>query len=279
MADKQFGAKGFAAKHFAQKQFAQTASGLTLACTTAIITRTGQRAAITLGSSRVISATTAIVTRTGQQAAVSRGRTVLGTTAIRTRTGQQATVAKGGRLVAATTALIARQAPQATVITGRLVVATTAAVTRIGQRATVILGSVFAAYETIDLDGFISSGTLREPPLMQSFAVARGSFAQLRITVKGSSGEAIDLSGGTARFLVSRRAGAAPAMDSDDGQSVATVQSPGTNGVILVTIQDTDLAELAGTYAWEAWFADATGRDVQVARGYMTARQSSRLAA
>jgi hypothetical protein len=278
MADRHFG-KGFAQKHFAEKQFAADAgppSGLTVEASTATILTTGQQAAVTLGSSRIVSATAAVITTTAQPANVSRGLTVKATAALVTTTAQQAAVSAGGRLVSALPALIATQALPANVSTGRLVAATTAAITTVGQPATIALGAGAPAAYVVSLKGLMPSANAPSALRKQTFEIPSGSFVQLRIAVTDFDGQSSEL-GGTGRFILSRRSGVSPALDSETvGSNVLVTLDDG--GIMLVTITDDDSDALSDRYQWEAWVKDPSDRDVQVARGYLDARPSLRMA-
>ncbi len=129
----------------------------------------------------------------------------------------------------------------------------------------------------VDLEGLLPTANAPHSLSIQSFQVPAGNVLQIRFTVKDVDGSAADL-GGLPRFIVARKPGAQPVIDTDavGSESTAEIQD---GGIMLVTIPDTESDGLAGTYCWEAWIKDSGDRDVQPARGYVDFRRTLRTTA
>ena len=109
-------------------------------------------------------------------------------------------------------------------------------------------------------------------PIYQSFAVLSGTQQQLEFTVTDNDGTAVDLTGGSARFVMARSQHSSTlAIDSDASPATATVTiTDAANGLANAVITDENMDGLDGDYYWELQFTDSSGRAATVARGWMS---------
>ena len=103
----------------------------------------------------------------------------------------------------------------------------------------------------------------------QRYELFSGDTGVFNVTVLDRNGVAQDITGATARFVISRRQGQAVpdyiATTSDD----ITI-TDATNGLLTVTVPATDTAPLHGAYRWELQLTDVAGRVSTVAYGTVT---------
>lgn len=112
---------------------------------------------------------------------------------------------------------------------------------------------------------------MSEAPAMQSFAVLSGTQQQLDFTVTDNDGAAVDLTGGSGRFVMARNPySSSMAIDSDASPATATITvTNAAGGLLNVVMTDENTEALDGDYYWELKWTDASGRESLVARGWM----------
>lgn len=106
----------------------------------------------------------------------------------------------------------------------------------------------------------------------QSYSVVQGESLRIAITVLDSAGAAVDLSGSTSGFGISRRAGEALVASTEVSPPTVTTSfnSPPTDGVVNVEVASTVTDDMLGTYDWECRVIDSYANETVVARGYLT---------
>ena len=108
----------------------------------------------------------------------------------------------------------------------------------------------------------------------QSFTFKAGEDLEIEIPVYDENGDAADLTGATARFVLARTVGGTLLIDSDADGSAATKGTGGSAHVVTVTIPDTLTDSLVGTYSWELKLVGLAGGEKVAAYGYATAQAS-----
>lgn len=112
---------------------------------------------------------------------------------------------------------------------------------------------------------------MAERPAPQSFKLTAGENAQLEFTVTDNDSAAVNLTGGSGRFAAARDVGSSLVIDSGASpQTAFIVESDYTAGLVNVTIDDTVLDGLSGTYLYEFKWVDSSGSEAVVAWGYIT---------
>ena len=99
-----------------------------------------------------------------------------------------------------------------------------------------------------------------------------GDQVQLDVTVTDSDGTAVDLTGGSGRFAMARKArSSSNVIDSNASPQTATITvTDAANGLLNVVITDENTEALIGDYYWELKWTDSSGREAVTARGVMS---------
>jgi hypothetical protein len=106
---------------------------------------------------------------------------------------------------------------------------------------------------------------------MQSFPLISGEDVILDITVRDNDDAIVNLTGGTVRFAAARTPTGTPVIDSAASPATATaVVQDGPNGLVRVTITDTNTDPLSGDYYYEIKVTDVGGLEAVVTRGWMS---------
>jgi hypothetical protein len=106
---------------------------------------------------------------------------------------------------------------------------------------------------------------------MQSFPLISGEDIVLDITVRDNADAIVNLTGATVRFAAARTPTGAAVIDSaaSPATAVAVVQD-GPNGLVRVTMTDTNTDPLQGDYYYEIKVTDVGGLEAVVTRGWMS---------
>jgi hypothetical protein len=103
----------------------------------------------------------------------------------------------------------------------------------------------------------------------QRYELFSGNTGVFNVTVLDQDSVAQDITGASARFTVSRRAGDAnPLIDLGVGTGIAITDA--TNGLVTITVPAADTEPLSGAYRWELEITDVAGRVATVAYGSIT---------
>lgn len=100
-----------------------------------------------------------------------------------------------------------------------------------------------------------------------------GDTLSLVITVLDDADLAVDLSGATVRFSISRRIGGTVSVSTEDSPATAAVaispnsDSPAVNNIVTVSVTAANTEALSGVYRWECKATDASGNEAVVAYG------------
>lgn len=106
---------------------------------------------------------------------------------------------------------------------------------------------------------------------MQSFPLMSGEDVVLDITVRDNAGDILNITGATVRFAAARTPTGNPIVDSSASPATATaVVQDGPNGLVRVTITDTNTDPLSGDYYYEVKVTDVGGLEAVVTRGWMS---------
>lgn len=110
-------------------------------------------------------------------------------------------------------------------------------------------------------------------PISRTYAA--GDDLSLQFTVTDADGNAVNITGFTARFVIARRRGdtAVVSTEASPATATATLTTP-ASGIYTVTIDKTVTANLAGTYYFESEIEDGSGDESTVARGWLTFKQT-----
>lgn len=106
----------------------------------------------------------------------------------------------------------------------------------------------------------------------QSFGLQQGQNVELPITIVDNAGTAVDLTGATARFAMARSPiSSTPVIDSAASPATATVTfTDAVNGLVTVTIDDSDLDALQGDYYYELKITDSSMNESITTRGWIS---------
>lgn len=99
-----------------------------------------------------------------------------------------------------------------------------------------------------------------------------GDYVSLPVTVRDNDDALVDLSGMTGVFKMARRANSTAVIESPTNATVTFTDA--SNGLVTVTIDDADTEALKGDYYYELKITDGSGREVVVARGWITALEN-----
>lgn len=112
--------------------------------------------------------------------------------------------------------------------------------------------------------------------IYQSFSMIQGQTVDLRITVTDSDDAAVDLTGGTVRFVMGRSP-ESTTLDVDSNaspQTATVVLTTPASGILTVTMTDVVTAALLDDYYYECKFTDGTGSETVITRGWITVEPS-----
>lgn len=104
---------------------------------------------------------------------------------------------------------------------------------------------------------------------------AAGDDLTLEFTVTDADGDAVNITGFTAKFAMARRVGDTAVLSTEDSPATATASltSP-ASGIYTIAIDKDDTEDLRGTYYFESDVVDGSGDESTVARGYLTFKQT-----
>ena len=104
-----------------------------------------------------------------------------------------------------------------------------------------------------------------------SFPLVAGQDITLTISVTDSAGAAVDLTGASARFVLSTPNDRVTVLDSADSPQTATCAVTNeAGGVVTVTITAANSAALLGDYYYEIKVTDSAGAESVTNRGIIT---------
>lgn len=100
---------------------------------------------------------------------------------------------------------------------------------------------------------------------------AAGDDLELQFTVVDSDGDAVNITGFTARFALSRRPGGTTLVGTGLSPATATASlTTPASGIYTITIDKSVTAALSGTYYFETEIEDGSADESTVSRGWMT---------
>jgi len=108
---------------------------------------------------------------------------------------------------------------------------------------------------------------------LQSFQLFAGDDIELPITVRTvwQTGDLVDLTGASARFIASRTPGATPVLDSDASPALVSVEiTTPLSGLLTVIMAAANTAALLGDYYWQVDVTDNAGKVSTVAHGWLS---------
>ena len=109
----------------------------------------------------------------------------------------------------------------------------------------------------------------------QSFPIQAGQDIDLKWTVTDKAGTVVDLTGASLRFVMARSKRSSAVIDSDASPATAAITvTDAVNGLVTVSLTDTDLDALLGDYYYELKVTDSAGNESVSARGIITVEHS-----
>lgn len=103
------------------------------------------------------------------------------------------------------------------------------------------------------------------------FEMYSGDTRTLTVTVRDTSGAAVDLTGATARWALAKKVGQAALVSKSTGSGIELTDA--ANGEFTVTLDPADTADLVGDYWHEAEVTDSAGRVVTVFQARASIKQ------
>ena len=112
---------------------------------------------------------------------------------------------------------------------------------------------------------------MSEALVYQSFPLNAGQDVDFPFTITDKQGAAVDLTGATARFVLSRTRSSTPILDSSASPATATITfTDRPNGLLTVSLTDANTDSLVGDYYYQLKIVDASGNEGVAAQGWIT---------
>ena len=99
----------------------------------------------------------------------------------------------------------------------------------------------------------------------QDFEIVSGDNSSVQFDVTNQSGAVVDITSATATWALARRNHSTTLVSKTVGDGITIVDGP--NGVLLVSLDQTDTASLSGDYYHELQIVQSSGRKTTAAYG------------